>query len=213
MIHPLSIALMAAGLMGCTTFEKVDFTRVVTNGRDGWQLPDRVIDALEIEPGDRVAEIGAGEGYWLPWLAAAVGSEGVVYAIEVEDDLVDSLTERIARDALANVIVVRGDYDDPLLPDHEVDLAITSNTFHHIEDRVAYFRRLTADLSSRGRVVHLEDRHDVPIPFRWFQSSGHWSDPVAVREQMSEAGYHRVSEFEFLPIQSFQIFAPGDGGP
>jgi predicted methyltransferase len=186
----------------------MDLGRVVTSGRDGWQHPEQVIAALDLKPGDRVAEIGAGGGYWLPWLAAAVGSEGRVYAVEVDDALVAKLSERVARDDLANVFVIRGQFADPKLPDGEIDVALTSNTYHHIEDRAAYFRRLQNDLSPDGRVAHVDERHDVPPPIRWLQTSGHWTEPASMRAEMTEAGYRKVEAFDFLPMQSFQVFVP-----
>ena len=206
----LVLALLGLG-SGCSTVSKMDLGRVVTSGRDGWQLPEQVIEALNLKPGDRVAEIGAGGGYWLPWLAAAVGVEGRVYAVEVDDELVSKLEERIAREALDNVIVVRGQFEDPVLPDGTIDVAITSLTYHHIEDRPIYFRRLQTDLRQGGRVIHLDDRHDVPPPFRWLQGSGHWTVPEAMHTEMKEAGYRRTDTFDFLPMQSFQIFVPNDG--
>jgi hypothetical protein len=57
-------------------------------------------------------------------------------------------------------------------------------------------------------VAHLDDRHDVSAPLRWFQTRGHWSDPEQIRAEMAEAGYRRVESFDFLPLQSFQVFAP-----
>ncbi len=198
---------------GCSILGRLDLGRVVTSGRDGWQHPEQVIAALDLSPGDRVAEIGAGKGYWLPWLAEAVGSEGRVYAVEVDDGLVEELLERVARESLDNVVVVRGRFEDPELPDGEIDLAMTCLTYHHIEDRAVYFQKLQVDLSPRGRVAHLDDRDDVPLPFRWFQSSGHWTDPASMREEMAEAGYRRMEAFGFLPLQSFQIFVPVEEEP
>ena len=198
---------------GCSILGRLDLGRVVTSGRDGWQHPEQVIAALDLSPGDRVAEIGAGKGYWLPWLAEAVGSEGRVYAVEVDDGLVEELLERVARESLDNVVVVRGRFEDPELPDGEIDLAMTCLTYHHIEDRAVYFQKLQVDLSPRGRVAHLDDRHDVPLPFRWLQSSGHWTDPASMREEMAEAGYRRMEAFGFLPLQSFQIFVPVEDEP
>ena len=208
----LPILMLAISSVGCTTLQKIEVLRVVTDGRDGWQLPDQVIAGLALAPGDRVAEIGAGSGYWLPWLSQAVGEEGRVYAVEVSDELVEALEERVKRDELANVVVIRGQFSDPELPDGGIDLAMTSLTYHHIEDREIYFRNLKTDLSAKGRVAHLDDRHDVPIPFRWLASSGHNSDPAEIRAEMGEAGYQRVEVFEFLPMQSFQIFIPIDEG-
>lgn len=193
---------------GCSVLGKTDLGRVITSGRDGWQHPERVVESLELTSGDHVAEIGAGDGYWLPWLSDAVGTEGRVYAVEVTDEKVAELEQRVADEDLANVIVVRGQFEDPALPDGEIDLAMTCLTYHHIEDRAAYFARLQNDLSRDGRVVHLDDRHDVGVPFRWLQGDGHWSDPEALRAEMREAGYRRTLAFDFLPTQSFQVFAP-----
>lgn len=191
---------------GCSGMSRVDVWRVVTSGRDGWQHPDRVIDALAIEPGSRVAEIGAGDGYWVEWLSEAVGPTGIVYLVEVEPDLVAKLRDRVADAGFENVTIVLGDYDDPKLPDGEIDLAMTCLTYHHIDSRSDYFRRLGVDLSEGGRVAHLDDRPDAGPPISWFQSDGHWSDPAAVVAEMNAAGYQPVARFDFLPAQSFQIF-------
>ncbi len=204
----LTLTLAALLCLGCETATKIDLLRVVTSGRDGWQKPDLVLGAIEIAPGDRVAEIGAGSGYWLPFLSRAVGPKGRVYAVEVEAELVEALEARVKRDGLGNVEVLLGRYEDPLLPDAGIDLAITSLTYHHIEDREAYFSRLRSDLSASGRVVHLDGRDDVPLPFRWMQSAGHWSNVNDMNEEMNSAGYARVASFDFLAMESLQIFAP-----
>jgi len=59
-----------------------------------------------------------------------------------------------------------------------------------------------------GGVAHLDDRPDATAPFSWFQSESHWTAPSLVVEEMAGAGYQRLSEFDFLPVQSFQIFRP-----
>jgi predicted methyltransferase len=201
----LTLMLAAAA---CTPLGKTDVTRVITSGRDGWQHPERVIDSLGLKEGDRVAEVGAGDGYWLAWLAEAVGPTGRVYAVEVEEEKVEKLRDKKSDESLDNVIVVLGTYDDPMLPDGEIDLAMTCLTYHHIESRPEYFRKLQVDLAPAGRVAHLDDRHDTPAPFSWLQGDGHWSDPAEVVQEMEAAGYTREASFDFLPVQSFQIFAP-----
>ncbi len=193
---------------GCTTLSKMDYGGLVTGGRDGWALPEQVLATLEVKPGDQVAEIGAGGGYWLPFLVEAVGETGTVYAVEVTDELVAELHERVEREGWGNVTVVRGEFHDPMLPDGEIDIAMTSNTYHHIEGRPDYFRRLQADLAPGGRVVHVDDRHDVPPPFRWLQGNGHWTVPEDMKSEMQEAGYSIEAEHHFLPMQSFMVFLP-----
>lgn len=205
---PLALFLLAllVGCQGCTS--KVDWSDLVTSGRDGWQRPDAVVAALGIRPGDRVAEIGAGDGYWLPRLSRAVGPEGIVYAVEVEPEKVDELRERVARDGLANVVVLLGRYEDPLLPDGEVNLALTCLTYHHIEDRVPYFERLRVDLAEAGRVVHLDDRDDLSAPLGWLPSAGHTSNVDEMDAEMDAAGYRRTRSFDFLLVQTFREYAP-----
>ena len=202
----LTIALSSVGCSG--GLAKVDVGKVLTSGRDGWQHPDRVIETLDLRPGDRVAEIGAGDGYWLARLSEAVGPEGRVYAVEVEAELVAALEARVAREGFDNVEVVYGAYADPRLPDGGIDVALTCLTYHHIEDHVAYFRALRADLAPDARVVHLDDRPDAPAPISWFQTRGHWTAPARIASEMTEAGYTRTGSFDFLPSQSFQVFVP-----
>lgn len=193
---------------GCSSSSRIDYGRLLVSGRDGWQHPEQVVASLGLEPGHRVAEIGAGAGYWLPWLSEAVGENGLVLAVEVEPELVEKLERRVAREGYTNVRIVLGEYADPKLPDGSIDLAMTSLTYHHIEARVAYFRALQTDLAEGGRVVHLDDRPDSPAPISWFQSEGHWTDPTQIADEMAAAGYTRTAVFDFLPAQSFQIFRP-----
>jgi arsenite methyltransferase len=196
-------------LPACSSLQKVELGRVVTSGRDGWQHPERVIETLDISPGDAVAEIGAGSGYWVPWLSEAVGPTGRVYAVEVDDELVAKLERLVTKRGLGNVEVVRGEFGDPLLPDGEIDLAMTCLTYHHIEDREAYFGKLLQDLSPRGRVAHLDDTGELPIPLIWLNSKGHWTKPEDMKLEMESAGYARTDHFDFL-LQGYQIFAPSE---
>ncbi len=199
------VGLVSCG--GCAS-SKVDVLRLVTSGRDGVQQPERVVESLGLRPGQRVAEIGAGAGYWLPFLSQAVGPGGTVYAVEVEEELVGRLRALCRQERLDNVEVILGRYEDPLLPDGLVDVAITSKTYHHIQDRVAYFARLQRDLSPGGRVVHLDDRDDLPVPLRWLPTEGHTSNEAQMDEEMQRAGYVELESFDFLLMQSFQVYAP-----
>ena len=204
---------LALSLMACTGVSQINYWQVLTSGRDGWQRPAQVVESLGIAPGDVVADIGAGDGYFIPWFSKAVGPEGRVYAVEVKDEQIRELEERVQREGLRNVKVVRGAFEDPHLPDGETDLIFTCNTYHHIEDRPGYFARLRTDLSTKGRVAHLDERDDVVGFLRLFQSGGHWSDVEEMRREMNEAGYRRVEQLDFLPTQSFQVFAPHDAAP
>jgi ubiquinone/menaquinone biosynthesis C-methylase UbiE len=177
-------------------------------GRDDWQKPDAVLALLGVGPGDRVADLGAGGGYFTFRLAEAVGGSGRVYAVDVDDDMVEYLEQRARELEAANVTVVRGAYEDPKLPDGEIDLVLVCDTYHHIADRTAYFRGVLADLAPNGRVAIVEfDGRGGGFA----QTFGHFTDPAEIAREMREAGYEQLATHDILPRQSFQIFRADDG--
>jgi ubiquinone/menaquinone biosynthesis C-methylase UbiE len=197
----LAPLLIFAG--GCGGLGKLDWPPF---GRDGWQRPSDVVRALDLKPGSHVADLGAGEGYFVPHLADAVGRHGRVYAVEVEADGVAELAERFrGRD---EVVPTLGDFDDPRLPDGSLDVVLIVNTYHHIEDRPAYFRRLRRDLAPGGRVAVIEPDSDLTGVLAWTLDAGHTSSARDVVREMEEGGYRRVASHDFLPLQIFQVFSP-----
>jgi SAM-dependent methyltransferase len=191
-------------LPACSGLTEIDWT---DPGRESWQRPGDVVEALGLTPGARVADLGAGEGYFVPYLAAAVEETGRVYAVEVDAELGEALQARFA-DA-PNVEVVLGAYDDPGLPDGAIDLVLLVNTYHHIEDRPAYFRRLAGDLAPGGRVAILEPDGELGGILSLTLDEGHTSVASEVTSEMSEAGYRHAASHDFLPVQIFEVYAPG----
>jgi ubiquinone/menaquinone biosynthesis C-methylase UbiE len=160
------------------------------------------VGELAIEPGSRVADLGAGGGYFTFRLAEAVGPGGTVFAVDVDEDMTSHLENRVDDDGITNVTVVLGRFEDPLLPDGEVDLVFTSNTYHHIENRVDYFRALSTDLTSGGRVAILELNDSSWFP----RTFGHFTGPEAIIDEMNRAGYRLERRLDFVERQSFLIF-------
>jgi len=119
-------------------------------GRDKWQKPAEVIDAMAIAPGQVVADIGAGTGYFLKYLSRAVGAEGRVYALDVEDDLVQHMADRAKKERLPNVAARKCPFDSSGLPPASVDRILIVNTWHHIRGRVDYTRKLMPVLREGG---------------------------------------------------------------
>lgn len=196
-------ALVLVGLLiGCGSWKRFAYEGF---DRDAWQKPDEVVAALALEPGDRVADIGAGGGYFTFRLARAVGPEGVVYAVDVDPDMIEYLRERVAEEGVANVRVVAGEFSDPLLPDGEIDLVFSTNTYHHIQDRAAYFRGLRTDLAPGGRVAIIELNDATWFP----RTFGHYTPEEEIVSEMREAGYRLDDDFGFLERQSFVVFSPG----
>ncbi|WP_438042447.1 methyltransferase domain-containing protein [Sorangium sp. So ce128] len=121
--------------------------------RDAWQKPAEVIAAMRLAPGMRVADLGAGTGYFLPHLSRAVGPTGAVIGLDIERDMGRYMTERAARERLANVTARTVSPDDPGLDPGSVDRILVVNTWHHIPDRPAYAAKLKAALRPDGAVV------------------------------------------------------------
>lgn len=175
------------------------------SGRDDWQRPDEVVAALEIAPGARVADLGSGSGYFTRRLAAAVGEDGLAYAVDVDPEVNERLRARLAEENVPNVEVILAEPDDPKLPDGSIDLVFTCNTYHHLADRPAYFRRLRRDLAPDGRVAVIDYDGRKGLFVRLI---GHDTAKDVLLREMDEAGYRVVRDTDFLDRQSFVIFAP-----
>ncbi len=129
--------------------------------RDAWQKPEIVVAAMQIAPGMTIADIGAGTGYFEPHLSRAVGPNGRVLALDTEPDMVRYLSERAAREQLANVDARKVAPDDPGLPVASVDRVLIVDTWHHIANRAAYASLLAAALKPGGEVIIVDFRRDA----------------------------------------------------
>jgi ubiquinone/menaquinone biosynthesis C-methylase UbiE len=195
-----ALLLLASLLGGCGTLKRCSYE---DSSRGTWQQPERVVEALGIRPGDRVADLGSGSGYFTVRLAPAVGPQGRVYAVDVDAEMNDYLRERLSEAGIENVEVVLGRYEDPQLPDGGVDLVLTVDTYHHIEDRPSYFRNLKRDLAPGGRVAVI----DYDGRKGWFvKLLGHYTPREELLREMREAGYEVAEEHDFIDRQSFLIF-------
>jgi SAM-dependent methyltransferase len=168
--------------------------------RDRWQRPHEVIQALRLAPDAIVADIGAATGYFTVRIAHMTPG-GRVYGVDIEPDMVKYLSERARRENLQNVASLLAKADDSMLP-VPVDLALLVDTYHHIDDRPAYFRRLKAHLKPAGEVAIIDFTADSPIG----PPPGGRVGPVEVKNEMTQAGYSLAAEHTFLPNQYFLVF-------
>jgi ubiquinone/menaquinone biosynthesis C-methylase UbiE len=171
-------------------------------GRDRWQQPDRVVAELGLRPGDRVADLGAGGGYFTPHLARAVAPSGVVYAVDTDRDMLAGLADLASQPGLGNVVAVEAAPQDPGLPG-TVDLVFLANAYHHLPDRPAYLATIARYLEPSGRVAVVEAR---VAGLR--RLVGHGTSPETIRSELDAAGYTMVAEPDFLARQSFLVFQP-----
>jgi len=173
--------------------------------RDAWQKPEAVVGALRIRPGSVVVDLGAGTGYFSRYLSAAVGPTGAVFAVDTEPNLVAHLRERAEHEGSANLVPVLASADSPRLPAGSADLILVVDTYHHIDDRLAYFRRLRRCLRPGGRVAVIDwQKHELPVgpPMEHKLAREH------VVDEMEAAGYRLAAEPDVLPYQYFLVFTP-----
>ena len=198
-VRLVTVVLLVGLTAGCGDLKRFLYEGF---GRDGWQQPERVIKALGIRPGEHIADLGAGGGYFTFRLAEATGPAGNVYAADVDAEMIAHLEVRNQEEAYPNLRTVVATYRDPMLPQESIDLIFTCNTYHHVEERYAYFKNLQRFLRAKGRIAII-DFEGKTVFQRLF---GHFTPAVDIRREMEVAGYRLVQEFDFLPKQNYQIF-------
>lgn len=171
--------------------------------RDTWQKPDEVVTQLQLRSGDVVADIGAGTGYFTRRFAVVVGPGGKAVGLDIESTMVTHINEEAQKHGLTNLSARQVPPNDPQLASQSVDVVFICDTYHHMQDRVAYARLLAQALKPGGRVV-IVDFHKRPLPLgppiEWKLA------PEAVTEEFRQAGFQLARSVDFLPYQYFLEF-------
>ena len=197
----VGVVLLVISLSACTSLKRFAYKGYK---RDEWQQPEKVVASLQINPGDQVADLGSGGGYFTFRLADAVGDEGIVYAVDVDQGLLDYVKETAGEKGYANIQIVLAAKDNTGLAADSVDLVFLCNTYHHLEDRVQYFSGLKPVLKPGGRVAIIE------FTSGWLNSIGHGTPTQEIISDMQQAGYQLQTQFEFLEKQNFLVFSAAD---
>lgn len=171
--------------------------------RDAWQKPDQVIAALGLKPGQSVADIGAGTGYFSVRLAKSTAAPKV-FAADLEPKMVEYLRKRAAAEHLSNIVPVQASAASANLPE-PVDVILIVDTWHHIANRPAYFKALAKSLKPGGKLAIIDFRKESPtgppVEFRF--------SPADIKSELAAAGYKPLAEHGFLPNQHFLVFGHG----
>ena len=173
--------------------------------RDAYQKPHEVLTALNIKPGEVIADIGAGSGYFTFRLSHHVGEKGKIYAVDVSPDMVRHVNRRIRETDATNVVTILADNDDPLLADRSVNRFFICDVWHHVENQSKYLSLMKKMLKPGGEIVMI-DFHKKELPF---------GPPMQMKiaredliKQMEGNGFRLTQEHKFLPYQYFLVFAP-----
>ena len=161
------------------------------------------MDSLGVADGSVVADIGAGSGWFTIRLARRVGPQGLVYAEDVQKEMINAISRRVSREGLANVRAVLGQKNDPNLPAQSLDAALMVDAYHEIENRVAVLRNLARALKPHGRIGVVDFRLDGTGPGPSIEER---VSPDVVVKDATEAGLRLIRQEPFLPFQYFLIF-------
>ena len=174
------------------------------------ERPELVLDAMELEPGDVVADMGTGTGFYARQIARRVMPGGRVYAVDIQPEMLQFLGQLVEEEGVTGVVPVLSEPDDPKLPEGELDWILLADVYHEIAEPEPVLEKMRAALAPEGRVALLE--------YRVEDGTGDHikADHVmSVRQVLSEwkpAGFELVELHEFLPTQHMFVFGAGASG-
>lgn len=179
------------------------FNRKASNSRN---KPNQILEALALQSGQHIADIGAGGGYFSLRFADVVGREGKVYAIDTSPDFLEFISKSATEKGLNNVETILATEDNVTLPKGSLDLIFLRNVYHHLSNRIEYIKKLGSVLKSDGRIAIIEYKKGGRL-FSFHRMCGHYVPRESIVKEMEEARYRLIKEFNFLPEQSFTIFS------
>jgi ubiquinone/menaquinone biosynthesis C-methylase UbiE len=178
--------------------------------RESEERPQQTIAALEIRPGQTVADLGAGSGYYTFRIAPLVGASGKVLAIDVEPAMLRVVAERARRESVTNVETVRSSPRDPNLPAGSIDLLFMVDVYHELEYPYEMLREVHTALRPEGRVALIEYRAEDPKVM--IKAVHKMSERQIIRE-LEAAGFRHLKTVRTLPVQHLVIFRKAGSPP
>jgi ubiquinone/menaquinone biosynthesis C-methylase UbiE len=171
--------------------------------REEEEHPAQVLEALDLRPGEIVADLGAGSGYFTFRMAPKVGETGKVLAVEIQETMLNTLRARASALEAANVEVVQGTETDPHLPAGGVDLVLVVDVYHELAYPFEVMTKVREALKPGGRVVFVEYRKEDPeVPIK----EVHKMSVKQLEKEMNAVGLVRVRTVETLPLQHIVFF-------
>ncbi|MFM8735200.1 MAG: class I SAM-dependent methyltransferase [Pirellulales bacterium] len=172
-----------------------------------------LLEALDIRPGQTICDMGCGNGFYTLELARRAGPEGLVYAVDIQPEMLRMLATNAAEAGLTTIRPILGTAIDPRLPRGTVDLCLCVDVYHEFSHPEQMLERVRESLSPTGLLAVVEFRgEDAAVPIKPL----HKMTKAQVREELEPAGFRLVREFDRLPWQHLMFFSParldGEGG-
>ena len=171
--------------------------------RDEEEHTEKLVEQLKIKPGDVVADLGAGTGYYSRRLAKRVGDKGTILAVDIQPEMLDLLTNKMAELKITNVKPVLGTITDPKLPPAAVDLVFMVDVYHEFDHPFEMMNAICKSLKPGGRVVFVEFRGEDPnVPIK----AVHKMTEAQVKKEMAVHPLQWVETIAVLPRQHIIVF-------
>ena len=171
--------------------------------REEEEKTDAMIDALKFREGEVVADIGCGSGYISRRISKKIGTKGVVYGVEIQQEMLDLLAKRMAMFRIGNVKPVMGEVTDPKLPAESCDTMIMVDVYHEFDQPYEMIGNMVKALKRGGRIVFVEFRkEDANVPIK----EVHKMSEAQVKKEMSLHSLEWVETIGVLPMQHIIVF-------
>ena len=171
--------------------------------REREEMPNRLVELLKLKEGDVVADIGIGTGYIARKISPKIGETGIIYGVEIQQEMLDILAEKMAEEGITNIKGVLGTITDPKLPPNSVDLAIMVDVYHEFSHPYEMMKNICRGLKTGGRVVFVEYRlEDDNVPIKRL----HKMSELQVIKEATPHPLSWVETLDDLPWQHVIIF-------
>ena len=162
-----------------------------------------LLEALQIQPGQTICDLGCGNGFYTLELARRVGTEGIVYAVDIQPQMLRLLVARARQEKIFNIKPVLGTFIDPRLPKEEVDLVFCVDVYHEFSHPEKMLKCIRESLSDGGQIVLAEFRgEDASVPIKPL----HKMTKAQVKKELEPNGFVLEREFDELPWQHLMFF-------
>jgi len=170
-----------------------------------------LLEALDVRPGQTICDLGCGNGFYTLELARRVGPRGLVYAVDIQPEMLRMLADVAGRENLWNIRPILGTAIDPRLPVRSIDLCLCVDVYHEFSHPEAMLARIKDSLSAEGRLALVEFRGEDPaVPIKPL----HKMTKAQIRRELEPAGFEVASEFDRLPWQHVVFLrVAGAAGP